>query len=130
MPLNQLKVFFQKVGLNFLIQKTTLLNCYSKNNINTTTIVLKHNKWVVGHVSLKTKKERTELLHLFVDLKYRKKGLGLRLVKETESYIIDSKIESITAKVQKKNIAFLKILERSGYRYKNSNQNLMIKRLE
>ena len=45
--------------------------------------------------------------------------------KETESYKIDSKIESITAKVQKKNIAFLKILERSGYRYKNSNQNLM-----
>ena len=59
--------------------------------------------------------------------KYRKKGLGLRLLKETESYIIDSKIESITAKVQKKNIALIKILERSGYRYKNSNQNLMIK---
>ena len=103
---------------------------YSKNNINTTTIVLKHNEWVIGHVSLKTKKERTELLHLFVDSKYRKKGMGLRLLKEAESYIIDSKIESITAKVQKKNIAFLKILERSGYRYKNSNQNLMIKRLE
>ena len=81
---------------------------YSKNNINTTTIVLKHNEWVIGHVSLKTKKERTELLHLFVDSKYRKKGLGSRLLKETESYIIDSKIESITAKVQKKNIAFKK----------------------
>ena len=103
---------------------------YSKNNINTTTIVLKHNEWVIGHVSLKTKKERTELLHLFVDSKYRKKGLGLRLLKETESYIIDSKIESITAKVQKKNIVLKKVLERSGYRYKNSNQNLMIKKLE
>ena len=66
-----------------------------------TDFVLKHNKWVIGHVSLKTKKERTELLHLFVDSKYRRKGLGLKLLKETESYIIDSKIESITAKVQK-----------------------------
>ena len=103
---------------------------YSENNISTTTIVLKHNEWVIGHVSLKTKKERTELLHLFVDSKYRKKGLGLRLLKETESYIIDSKIESITAKLQKKNIVLKKILERSGYRYKNSNQNLMIKKLE
>lgn len=102
---------------------------YSKSNINTTTIVLKHNEWVIGHVSLKTRKERTELLHLFVDSKYRKKGLGSRLLKETESYIIDSKIESITAKVQKKNTAFKKILERSGYRYKNSNRNLMIKKL-
>ena len=102
---------------------------YPKKNISTTTIVLKHNEWVIGHVSLETKKERTELLHLFVDSKYRKKGLGLRLVKETESYIIDSKIESITAKVQKQNIAFVKILERSGYRYKNSNRNLMIKKL-
>jgi len=98
-------------------------------NISTTTIVLKHNGWVIGHVSLKTTNERTELVHLFVDSKYRKKGLGLRLLKETESYIIDSKIESITAKVQKKNIAFKKILERSGYRYNNSNQNLMIKKL-
>ena len=103
---------------------------YSKNNINTTTIVLKHNEWVIGHVSLKTKNERTELLHLFVDSKYRKKGLGSRLLKETESYIIDSKIESIIAKVQKKNIVLKKILERSGYKYKNSNQNLMIKKLE
>ena len=103
---------------------------YLKNNINTTTIVLKHNEWVIGHVSLKTKKQRTELMHLFVDSKYRKKGLGLRLLKETENYIIDSKIESITAKVQKKNIVLKKFLERSGYSYKNSNQNLMIKKLE
>ena len=103
---------------------------YSKNNINTTTIVLKHNEWVIGHVSLKTKKEGTELLHLFIDSKYREKGLGLRLLKETESYKIDSKIESITAKVQKKNIVLKNILEKSGYKYKNSNQNLMIKKLE
>ena len=103
---------------------------YSINSINITTIVLKHNEWVIGHVSLKTKKERAELLHLFVDSKYRRTGLGLRLIKETESYIIDSKIESITAKVQKKNIVLKKILERSGYKYKNSNQNLMIKKLE
>ena len=82
---------------------------YTKNKIYTTTIVLKHNEWVIGHVSLKTKKEKAELLHLFVDSKYRKKGLGLRLLKETESYIIDSKIESITAKVQKKNLVLKKI---------------------
>ena len=103
---------------------------YLKNNINTTTIVLKHNEWVIGHVSLKTKKERTELLHLFVDSKYRRKGLGLRLLKETESYIVDLKIESIIAKVQKKNIVLKRVLEKSGYKYKSSNQNLMIKKLE
>ena len=103
---------------------------YSKHNINTTTIVLKHNEWVIGHVSLKTKKERTELLHLFVDSKYRRKGLGSRLLKETESYIVDLKIESIIAKVQKKNIVLKRFLEKSGYKYKSSNQNLMIKKLK
>ena len=103
---------------------------YLKNNINTTTIVLKHNEWIIGHVSLKTKKERTELLHLFVDSKYRGKGLGLRLLKETESYIVDLKIESIIAKVQKKNIVLKRVLEKSGYKYKSSNQNLMIKKLK
>ena len=100
---------------------------YSIINTNITTIILKHNEWIIGHVSLKTKKERTELLHLFVDSKYRKKGLGLRLLKEVENYRIDLKIKSITVRVQKKNIALKKILEKSGYRYKNSNQNLMIK---
>ena len=103
---------------------------YSKNNINTTTIVLKYSEWIIGHVSLKTKKERTEILHLFVDSKYRKKGLGSILLKEIENYRNDLKIDSIAAKVQKKNIAFKKVLERSGYRYKNSNQNLMIKKLD
>ncbi|MEL1226645.1 MAG: GNAT family N-acetyltransferase [Candidatus Neomarinimicrobiota bacterium] len=103
---------------------------YTKNKINTTTIVLKHNEWVIGHVSMKAKKERIELLHLFVDSKYRKKGLGSRLLKETERYTIDSKVELIIAKVQKKNMIIKKILERLGYRYKNSNQNLMIKKLE
>ena len=100
---------------------------YSIINTSITTLVLKHNEWIIGHVSLKTIKERTELLHLFVDSKYRKKGLGLRLLKEVENYRIDLKIKSITVRVQKKNIAFKKILEKSGYRYKNSNQNLMIK---
>jgi len=103
---------------------------YSINSINITTIVLKHNEWVIGHASLKAIKERAELLHLFVDSKYRGKGLGLRLIKEIEDHKVDSKIESITAKVQKKNIVLKKILKRSGYRYKNSKQNLMIKGLE
>ena len=125
----ELNFFSPESKYPFKFKKWVQLH-YLKNNINITTIVLKHNEWVIGHVSLKTRKKRTELLHLFVDSKYRKKGLGLRLLKETESYIIYSKIESITARVQKKNIVLKKILERLGYRYKNSNQNLMIKKLE
>tara|TARA_B100002051_G_scaffold62104_1_gene58147 strand:+ start:195 stop:677 length:483 start_codon:yes stop_codon:yes gene_type:complete len=121
-----LNFFSPKSKYPFKFKKWVQLH-YSKNNINTTTIVLKHNEWVIGHVSLKTKKERTELLHLFVDSKYRRKGLGLKLLKEIENYRIDLKIKSITARMQKKNIAFKKILEKSGYRYKNSNQYLMIK---
>ena len=100
---------------------------YSINSMNITTIVLKYNQWIIGHASLKIIKERAELLHLFVDSKYRKKGLGLKLLKEIENYRIDSKIKSITAKVQKKNIAFKKVLEKSGYRYKNFDKSLMIK---
>ena len=124
-----LNVFSPESKYPFKFKKWVQLH-YSKNNINTTTIVLKYNEWVIGHVSLKTKKERTEILHLFVDSKYRKKGLGSILLKEIENYRNDLKIDSIAAKVQKKNIAFKKVLERSGYRYKNSNQNLMVKKLD
>ena len=102
---------------------------YSKDILNITTIVLKHNEWIIGHVSLKTKKGRSELLHLFIDLKYRKKGLGLRLLQEIENYGIKSGIKSIRAAAPKRNITYKKFLERSGYKYKISNPNLMIKRL-
>ena len=102
---------------------------YSKDILNITTIVLKHNEWIIGHVSLKTKKGRSELLHLFIDLKYRKKGLGLRLLQEIENYGIKSGIKSIRAAAQRRNTVYKKFLERSGYKYKISNPNLMIKRL-
>ena len=102
---------------------------YSKNNINTTTIVLKYNEWVIGHVSLKTKKERTELLHLFVDSKYRKRGLGLKLLQEIENYGIESGIQSIRATIQKKNVICNKLLKNSGYRYKDSKTSVMIKKI-
>ena len=125
----ELNFFSPESKYPFKFKKWVQLH-YLKSNKNITTIVLKHNEWVIGHVSLKTRKERTELLHLFVDSKYRKKGLGSRLLKETERYTIDSKVELIIAKVQKKNMIIKKILERLGYRYKNSNQNLMIKKLE
>jgi len=103
---------------------------YSKNNMNTTTIVLRHNEWVIGHVSLKTKKERTELLHLFVDSKYRKRGLGLKLLQEIENYGIESGIQSIRATIQKKNVVYNKLLKKSGYRYKDSKMNVMIKEIQ
>ena len=102
---------------------------YSKDIIYITTIVLKHNEWIVGHVSLKTKKGRSELLHLFIDSKYRKKGLGLKLLQEIENYGIKSGIKSIRAAAQRRNTVYKKFLERSGYKYKISNPNLMIKRL-
>ena len=102
---------------------------YSKDIINITTIVLKYNEWIVGHVSLKTERGKSELLHLFIDSKYRKKGLGLKLLQEIENYGIKSGIKSIRAAAQKKNTVYKKFLERSGYKYKISNPNLMIKRL-
>ena len=101
---------------------------YSKDILNIISIVLKHNEWIVGHVSLKTIKGRTELLHLFVDSKYRKKGLGLKLLQEIENYGIKSGIKSIRATAQKRNTNYKKLLERSGYKFKISNPNLMIKR--
>ena len=101
---------------------------YLKDIINITTIVLKHNEWIVGHVSLKTESGRSELLHLFIDSKYRKKGLGLKLLQEIENYGIKSGIKSIRATAQKRNTNYKKLLERSGYKFKISNPNLMIKR--
>ena len=103
---------------------------YSKDILNITTIVLKHNEWIIGHVSLKTKKARSELLHLFVDSKYRKKGLGLRLLQEIENYGIESGIQSIRATIQKKNVVYNKLLKNSGYRYKDSKMNVMIKEIQ
>ncbi len=65
---------------------------------------------------------------MFIDSKYRKRGLGLKLLQEIENYGIKSGIKSIRATAQKKNTSYKKFLERSGYKFKSSNPNLMIKR--
>tara|TARA_Y100001970_G_scaffold288759_1_gene416933 strand:- start:1007 stop:1486 length:480 start_codon:yes stop_codon:yes gene_type:complete len=102
---------------------------YSKGIKNITTIVLKHEEWIIGHVSLKVKKNRTELFHLLVDSKYRKRGLGLKLLQGIENYGIESGIQSIRANIQKKNVICNKLLKNSGYGYKDSKTSVMIKKI-
>ena len=94
---------------------------YYKDDISRiTTIVLKHNNWVVGHVSIQVKEETSKIFHLFLNQEHRGKGLAIKMLKEIENYGKESGTKSIQASIQKKNLICLKLFTRSGYKNKNS----------
>lgn len=94
---------------------------YYKDDISKiTTIVLKHNDWVIGHVSIKIEDESGEIFHIFLNQEHRGKGLAIKMLKEIENYCKESGTKSIQASIQNKNLFCLKLFTRSDYSNKNS----------
>jgi len=106
---------------------------YYKDDISKiTTLVLKQNNWVIGHVSIKIEEENSKIFHLFLNQEHRGKGLAIKMLKEIENYGKESGTKSIQASIQKKNLICLKLFTRSGYKnknLKNSKSTVLIKNL-
>tara|TARA_B100000902_G_C26976309_1_gene747979 strand:- start:60 stop:548 length:489 start_codon:yes stop_codon:yes gene_type:complete len=94
---------------------------YYKDDISKiTTIVLKHNNWVVGHLSISIEEKNSKIFHIFLNQEHRGKGLAIKMLKEIENYGKESGTKSIQASVQKNNHICLKLFTRSGYQNKSS----------
>ena len=94
---------------------------YYKDDISKiTTIVLKHNNWVVGHLSIRIEEKNSKIFHIFLNQEHRGKGLAIKMLKEIENYGKESGTKSIQASVQKNNRICLKLFTRSGYQNKSS----------
>ena len=109
------------------------IKLYNKdNNSKTATIVLKHNDWIIGHVSIEIEKKISKVFHLFLEQEHRKKGLSIRILEEIEKYGKESGTKFVQASIQKKDTIFLELLIKSGYKNQsmtNSKSTTMIKSL-
>jgi len=81
-----------------------------------TTIVLKQDDWIIGHISMRVIEDNAHLFHLFIAPSNRKCGLATKLVNtiENQGKILGCKTFSINV-IPKNNFA-KKLYEKLGYK--------------
>ena len=96
--------------LNFVEPKITYpfkfknwLSIYGENKNKTTILILRHNHWIIGYVSIIIDDNKGRILHLFIDPDYRRQGFGSILLTEIENYSRESGVITIQLRTQKKN---------------------------
>tara|TARA_Y100000748_G_scaffold296792_1_gene290031 strand:- start:5639 stop:6130 length:492 start_codon:yes stop_codon:yes gene_type:complete len=80
------------------------------------TIIVKFNEWIIGHVSFYSDHNNVHIFHLFIDPKYRNKGLAKRTIKYIEIRVRSLETKTISMKISPKNLIMFKISTDLGYR--------------
>ena len=78
------------------------LSIYGENKNKTTILILRHNHWIIGYVSIIIDDNKGRILHLFIDPDYRRQGFGSILLTEIENYSRESGVITIQLRTQKK----------------------------
>ena len=89
---------------------------YKQNNVET--YVLKDEKWIIGHLSIKIDRNENlaHLFHLIIDKENRQKGHARKLISYVEKQVIaDNNIKAITIKCVKKNIPAIKLYQSMNF---------------
>ena len=100
------------------------------NAKKTITIIIKTEKWIVGHLSLKFKiNGETHIFHLMIDPKYYRKGFATKLISEAESIIFNLGKCLISLNVLKNNHKAISLYQKLNYKLiKQKNPVLFIQR--
>ena len=98
----------------FNLKKWISLSYKEKNN---KTIIIKIDDWIIGHLSIKEKKEQgsAHLFHLIIDPNYHRKGFAKKLILYAERVIKYDNIKKITLNVVRKNQAARQLYYSLGY---------------
>ena len=110
----------------FNLKKWISLSYKEKNN---KTIIVKIDDWIIGHLSIKEKKEQgsAHLFHLIIDPNYHRKGFAKKLILYAEELINNDNIKKITLNVAKKNQAARQLYYALGYADKETTRSGSIK---
>ena len=94
---------------------------YKDNNVKS--FVLKEDKWVIGigNIILNKNTKFAHALHIFIDSKYRNKGLGTKMLQYLEALAKDDNMITISINVMPKNKSALKLYEKMGFKELKSN---------
>ena len=92
-----------------------------------TTIILKQDDWIIGHISMKVIEDNAHLFHLFIAPSNRKCGLATKLVNtiENQGKILGCKTFSINV-ILNNNFA-KKLYEKLGYKETQQSKSKWIK---
>ena len=115
-----------KMTYPFNLKKWISLS-YNEKNIKT--IIIKIDDWIVGHLSIKYIKEKksAHLFNLLIDPNQLRKGFAKQLIAFAEKIIKDSKINTITLNIVKKNLIALNLYNSLGYSTEGKNRSGAIK---
>ena len=84
------------------------------NNHDIKSFALKENKWIVGigNIIFNEDNKWAHALHIFIDEKYRKKGLATKMLQYLESLARDKKMRILTLRVMPKNEPAINLYEK------------------
>jgi GNAT superfamily N-acetyltransferase len=87
------------------------------SRIHTRSIILKVNKWIIGHLSIKQDLEsnRIDLFHLVIDPKHIRQGYGSKLILKAEEIGQCLNVNLVALNVLKSNENALKLYHNLGY---------------
>ena len=86
-------------------------------NSDIKSFALKENKWIVGigNIIFNEDNKWAHALHIFIDEKYRKKGLATKMLQHLESLARDKKMKTLTLRVMPKNVPAKKLYQKMGF---------------
>ena len=97
------------------------------NNHDIKSFALKENKWIVGigNIILNENNKWAHALHIFIDEKYRKKGLATKMLQHLESLARYKKMRILTLRVMPKNVPAKNLYKKMGFKeYINTGEHL------
>ena len=89
----------------------------SYNNSNVESFALRQNKWIIGigNIIFYEDSKYAHIMHIFIDHKYRRKGLATKIIQHLEKLAHEKKIKKITMRVMPKNKPAIKLYEKIGF---------------
>ena len=92
-----------------------------------TTIILKQDDWIIGHISMRVIEDSAHLFHLFIAPSNRKCGLATKLVKAIENQGKNSGCKTFSLNIVPKNDIAKKLYEKLGYKVTHRSESYSIK---
>ena len=119
-------------SLNYPFEfKKWISKYYSINQEQIITMVLKKNNWIIGHVSIRIEKNNLHIYHLFIEPRYRGKGLTKKIMNTINKKGLSLKKATISLNVHEKNNIAITVYLKLGYkRILNSKKKAIIKMLK
>tara|TARA_B100000749_G_scaffold55588_1_gene40534 strand:- start:334 stop:843 length:510 start_codon:yes stop_codon:yes gene_type:complete len=120
----ELNLIEPRMNYPFKFKKWVALT-YKNSDIES--FVLKENKWIVGigNIIFNEDNKRAHALHIFIDEKYRRKGLATKMLQHLESLARDKRMSILTLRVMPKNTPAINLYEKMGFEeYMNTREHL------